>query len=110
MHNPSYLTTSRHRVFYFRWPLPKSKHPHHKASDIKLSLDTKDFNKAVQLSRLLTYLAEDLSIEMKSSNMRYDEMRQVLKQHFIGLLERTKERIAQDGRLIEAKIAFHKGR
>jgi len=106
MHIPAYLTTSRHRVFYFRWPLPKSKHPQNKTSDIKLSLGTRDFNEALQLSRILAYLAQQLSNKMKSNNMRYDEMREVLKQHFTGLLETAKERIAQEGRLKEHNIAF----
>jgi len=107
MHNPAYLTTSRHRIFYFRWPLPKSKHPHHKASDIKFSLDTRDFNEALQLSRILAYLAQQLSNKMKSGNMRYDEMREVLKRHFTGMLEGIKGRIAQEGRLKEDKVAFY---
>lgn len=44
---------------------------------------------------------------MKNNNMRYDEMREVLSQHFKGLLESVKERIAQEGRLKEDKIAFY---
>jgi len=44
---------------------------------------------------------------MKNNNMRYDEMREVLKQHFTGLLERTKEHIAREGRLKDDKIAFY---
>jgi len=107
MYNPSYLTTSRHRVFYFRWPLPKSTHPHQKMRDIKISLGTRDFNEAIQLSRLLAYLAQHLTTTMKNNNMRYDEMREVLRQHFTGLLERVKERIAQEGRLKEDKVAFY---
>ena len=55
MHVPAYLTTSRHNILYFRWPIPKSSHPQNKASDIKLSLATRDFNEALQLSRLLAY-------------------------------------------------------
>jgi integrase len=39
--------------------------------------------------------------------MRYDKMRGVLKQHFAGMLEATKGRIAQDGRLNEGKVAFY---
>lgn len=107
MNIPAYLTTSRHRIFYFRWPIPKSRHPQRKASEIKLSLDTRDFTTALQLSRLLAYLGEHLSIDMKNNNMRYDEIREVLRQHFTSLLERVKERIAQDGRLNDDKIAFY---
>jgi len=32
MHISSYLTASRHNVFYFRWPLPRSLHPYRKPS------------------------------------------------------------------------------
>lgn len=107
MRVPAYLTTSRHGVFYFRWPLPKSQHPHHKATDIKLSLDTRDFNDALQLARILAYSGQRLTNNIKNSNMRYDEIRAVLRQHFAGMLEATKDRIAQDGRLNEGKVAFY---
>ena len=40
MHIPSYLTRSRHDVWYFRYPLPVSLHPEGRASQIYLSLRT----------------------------------------------------------------------
>lgn len=106
MHISSYLTASRHNVFYFRWPLPKTLHPCRKPSDIKLSLRTKDFNEAMHLSRLLAYTAHTLSVRLKNQDMRYDEIRDVLRQHFAGLLKKVQDGIAQDGRLNDDRIAY----
>jgi hypothetical protein len=36
--NPAYLTISRHRLYYFRWPLPPALHPQGRQSTIKVSL------------------------------------------------------------------------
>lgn len=108
MHISSYLTASRHNVFYFRWPLPKSLHPCRKSSDIKLSLHTKDFNEAMQLSRLLAYAAHVLFVRLKNQDMRYDEIREILRQHFTGLLTKVQDGISQEGRLNEDKIAFYR--
>ena len=40
MQLPSYLSLSRHNVYYYRFPLPKEIHPNNKSSHIRLSLKT----------------------------------------------------------------------
>jgi hypothetical protein len=45
--NPAYLTISRHRVYYFRWPLPRELHPRGRQSTIKVSLRTRDPKQAI---------------------------------------------------------------
>ncbi|HUS52865.1 MAG TPA: DUF6538 domain-containing protein, partial [Thermohalobaculum sp.] len=57
----TYLTLSRHHIYYLRWPLPASLHPRGKAYDIKVSLRTRDQREALRLSRRLAYVAETLT-------------------------------------------------
>ena len=37
----AYLSTSRHGIFYFCWPIPACLHPSGLRTDIKLSLGTR---------------------------------------------------------------------
>ena len=91
---PSYLTISRHHIFYFRWPIPKALHPFGKSSEVKVSLKTRDQGAALQLSRLLSYLAYQLLNDASGGGMRYDEIKSLLKSHFTQLLIQHKEAIA----------------
>ena len=50
MQLPSYLSLSRHNVYYFRFPLPKEIHPNHKSSHIRLSLSTSNEREALYTS------------------------------------------------------------
>lgn len=65
---PTYLTVSRHGIYYLRWPLPQSLHPLGKASDIKVSLRTRDQREALRLSRYLAYVAETLTTRAAASD------------------------------------------
>jgi hypothetical protein len=96
---PTYLTVSRHNVYYLRWPLPQSLHPLGKASDIKVSLRTRDQREALRLSRYLAYVAETLTTRAVTSEMRYDEIRTVITRHFKTLLDKKIEQIGAHGRL-----------
>ena len=96
---PTYLTVSRHNVYYLRWPLPPSLHPQRKASDIKVSLRTRDQREALRLSRHLAYVAETLTSRLAASKMRYDEIRAVVRRHFKALLDKKREEINSLGRL-----------
>ncbi|WP_419797737.1 MAG: DUF6538 domain-containing protein [Terasakiella sp.] len=104
MRVPSYLVQSRCNVFYFRWPLPSSIHPHAKRRDIKVSLRTRTPHKALQLSRYLAYLADILTSEALASGMRYDEIRRTLKTAFKEALSRKKAKIDAQGRLKPLEI------
>ena len=57
MRCPSYLYSSRHGVFYVRWPVPVSLHPHGRQGWVRMSLKTRDPNHALLLSRSLSYVA-----------------------------------------------------
>jgi hypothetical protein len=101
----TYLTVSRHNVFYLRWPLPQSLHPQGKASDIKVSLRTRDQREALRLSRHLAYVAKALTSRAGTSKMRYDEIRAVITRHFKSLLDKRREEIGTHGRLSEHDLS-----
>ena len=101
MHNSTHLTLSRHNVYYFRWPVPKALHPQNKCTYIRLSLQTRDNRLALQSSRLLSYWADELLSSFVNKNMKYHEIRTLLKAHFASLLEKRKASIAEKGRLSE---------
>lgn len=86
---PTYLTLSRHGIYYLRWPLPKSLHRQGKAFDIKVSLRTRNQREALRLSRHLAYVAETLTLRAANFEMRYDEIRAVIKRHFKSLLDKV---------------------
>lgn len=62
---PSYLTTSRHGLHYFRFPIPATLHPERKQSCIRMSLDTRCPREALHLareSRLLFVLCDAIGL------------------------------------------------
>jgi hypothetical protein len=96
---PSYLTASRHGVYYFRWPLLAAQHPQRKASTLKLSLRTRDPKEALRLSLILSNLGQHLAAYGVAHGMTYAEIRTLLSSHFSRLLAERKAQIAKDGRL-----------
>lgn len=101
---PSYLYSSRHGVFYFRWPLPKHLHPQKKRSTIKVSLGTREPKHALQLSTELRYVALKAVAYGLAHDMRYDEIRKLVQTHFTEALDRHKQRVAEHGRLPDVKL------
>ena len=93
----AYLCTSRHGIFYFRWPMPVEAHPDRKRGRIKLSLGTREAHEAQQLARLLAVAGQWVLAEPKVRAMRYDEMRAHVRVHFLELLREFKERSADIG-------------
>lgn len=107
MPSPSYLTASRFGHFYFRFPIPKNLHPERKHSSIRLSLDTRCPREALQLSRALSYVGIQLLQKPEIYGMDYQDIREVLFDHFKAQRERMKERINKHGRLtVQDKAAL----
>ncbi|WP_137933571.1 site-specific integrase [Mesorhizobium comanense] len=100
MRNPTYLEISRHRVFYFRWPLirPGAAGSGMQTS-LKISLGTRAGSEALSLARHLSYVGQALMKQWSASGMRYDEIRAALKKHFQDALARRKSEMAAEGRL-----------
>lgn len=93
----TYLSTSRHGIFYFRWPLPRHLHPARKASDIKVSLGTRLPHMAEQLSRLMVFAGHSLSFPASGVGMRYEDIRRQVQEHFQSQLAGFRERLSQTG-------------
>lgn len=99
--NPVYLVKSRCGVFYLRWPLPKQLHPQKKTSTLKLSLQTRDPRKALRLSRSLSQIGERWNEYGIAYGMRYEELRNLLTEHFRQLLDKAKAEMNDTGPLSE---------
>jgi hypothetical protein len=50
MHNPAYLMLSRHKIYYFRWPVPKPMRGDNRSRHVVLSLGTREPQEALLLS------------------------------------------------------------
>ncbi|MEM1151211.1 MAG: hypothetical protein AAGI03_11750 [Pseudomonadota bacterium] len=99
MRHATYLCCSRHGIYYFRWPLPPTIHPHGKRSDVKVSTGLRCPKAALELSRLLYLAGQSLLRKAALLGMRYDEIRTHVQEHFRGLLQRFKKRRAETGPL-----------
>lgn len=93
----AYLSTSRHGVFYFRWPLPTRLHPTGKRSHVLLSLGTRCPITAERLSRMLVLAAHSRIATASASGMNYADIRQHVQDHFRGMLARFKNGVAEAG-------------
>jgi integrase len=93
----AYLNTSRHGVFYFRWPIPATMHPEQKRFSIRVSLETRCPRMAQRLSRLLVLAGHSALTRAKHGSMTYNEIRQHVQEHFRELLLAFKRGIASDG-------------
>lgn len=93
----AYLCTSRHGIFYFRFPISADSNRGGKRSHIKLSLGTRDPREALKISRFLGAAGQSVISQPIVRAMRYDEMREHVRTHFSQVLARFKERVAEDG-------------
>lgn len=83
---PSYLTLSRHNIYYYRFPIPKTLHPEHKSSFIRLSLGTPNKREAMVMANMLTYHAEVTLKALRHSSMNYEQIRKVIKDRLTTLV------------------------
>lgn len=93
----AYLCTSRHGIYYFRFPMPADCHPAGKRSHIKVSLHTRQPGEAGLLTRMLTVAGQSLLARPMLRAMRYDQMRNHVREHFGQLLHDFRERSAASG-------------
>lgn len=100
----AYLSTSRHGIFYFRYPLPTACHPARKRGHVKMSLATRERKQAGQFARLLAVAGQSLLSQPKVLAMRYDQMRRHVQEHFSQMLRDFRERSDADGPLTEAHL------
>ena len=82
MHNPHYLAVSRHNIFYFRFPIPPALHPLGKASEIRLSLGTREPKEALHIARGLAYLGSVLINSESVLSMDFEDIYELMGEHF----------------------------
>ena len=104
MQNHAYLSKSRHDIYYFRWPIPRHLHPRSKATDIKVSLQTRTPQIALQRSRVLVCAGQSAMTTASVSAMRYDEIRRHVREHFTLLLENFREDVAVGGQVSRMRL------
>ncbi len=104
MRHEAYLSTSRHGIFYFRWPIPATFHPEKKRTDVKVSLRTRRPKTARHLSRLLSVAGHSVISRSSVRTMRYEEIRQHVQAHFQEALRRFQENVAADGPFTGSKL------
>lgn len=92
---PSYMSLSRHNLYYFRYPLPKELHPHHKPTHVRLSLRTHNQREAMVMANMLSYHAETILRTLCKTRMNYEQIRATIKE---GL-----NRLVEDGRTARLK-------
>lgn len=93
----SNLTTSRYNVYYYRFSIPVSLHPERKQTSLRVSLNTRCSREALQLSHMLGYVAERILRQPGIRGMNYEQIRNVLHEHFKEALVRHSQHIATHG-------------
>ncbi len=93
----AHLCTSRHGVFYFRWPVPRRLQRAGSSADIKISLGTRQPEAAEYLSRLMVLSGQSIRFPSSLQTMRHDEIREHVHEHFRGQLATFKARLAESG-------------
>jgi hypothetical protein len=94
----AYLCTSRHGIFYFRFPIPADSNRGCGRSHIKLSLGTRDPNEGLKMiARALGAAGQSLVSQPKVRSMRYEDMRRHVREHFSDMLQKFRDRSADEG-------------
>ncbi len=104
MFSPIYLMRSRHQVYYFRWPLPKTPHSP-KPDHIRLSLRTREPREALRLARTLEYHARLIIDTWGEGLMNNTEAKAIIHAYFQNILQKRKDRIIEDGPLADERLS-----
>ena len=95
--DPTYLSTSRLGIYYFRFPIPITFHPEGKASDLKLSLRTKNKRLALCLSNALRLVSENILEQPEVQQMDYQTIRSHVQSHFKSRLSAFRDAVMTGG-------------
>ena len=91
----SYLSPSRHGVYYFRWPLPVVDKC--KRQTVKVSLRTKCPDRAGELARYMAACGILIRDNKTLRKLRQDEIRTMVRDYFVKALEGYTERLNDTG-------------
>lgn len=103
MLNPTYLSCSRHHIYYFRYLLPPIIRKQGNTRHIKVSLGTRDPKQALRLAGVLEYHAtHDLNWELIARMNNVDVIK-LVKEYFRCKLESRQKEIRDTGLLSPLK-------
>jgi integrase len=106
MFNPSYLMLSRHQIYYFRWPLPRTE-PCKAPRYIRLSLRTREPYEALRLARALEYYASSFTTQAGPELMNHSEAKAIVTKYCQRMLEERKRQITDNGGLTPEQEELH---
>ena len=101
---PSYLSLSRHNIYYFRWPLPISVNKTGKKDYIKLSLNTRNPKEAMHISKCLELSVNKIMDQLDFNNLEYALVKEILKIYFTKELTKLKEKQNYFGRPFKKEL------
>jgi len=91
----SYLSPSRHGIFYFRWPIGTENDG--KRSSIRISLRTRCPDRAGDLARHLASCGRLIRDNKALARLRKDQMREMVRNFFKASLDRYVEKLNDTG-------------
>ena len=104
MRTASYLTASRHGIYYFRQPLPACLHPEEQTSDVKLSLGTRCPKLATRFSHSLILAGQALLSQPTILDMKYEDIRRHVQNHFRRRLANFKNQVNELGPISDDRV------
>ena len=104
MRTASYLTASRHGIYYFRQPLPAHLHPAKQASDVKLSLGTRCPKLATHFSHVLILAGQALLSQTTILDIKYEDIRTHVQNHFRRRLATFKNQVNELGPISDDRV------
>jgi integrase len=108
MKNPTYLSQSRHGVFYFRFPITVTIKGKTVVSRPRISLETRCSRQALRLAGMLEYHTIELVKYLQGKGMEYAEIVRLVKEHWASVLRSKQEEIDRDGLLSPKMIEFNR--
>lgn len=85
----AYLSSSRHGVFYFRWPLPSAERQGRRT--VRVSLRTRCPDRAGDLARYLASCGRLVRGNKALARLRQDEIREIMRRYFAVTLDSYEE-------------------
>ncbi|MDD3021332.1 MAG: site-specific integrase [Alphaproteobacteria bacterium] len=107
MQNPSYLSQSRHHIYYFRYPLPVIYRIRGRSAHVQVSLGTRCPKQALRLAGVLEYHTIELLNHIQAMGMEYADIVRLVKDHWAKVLVSKQEEIDRTGLLSPRLIEFN---
>jgi len=94
---PSYLSQSRHHIYYFRVTVPYGFPADSSGKELRRSLRTRDRQKAIRVARALRSLIEEHLPRLKAGSMAWQDLKRLLDDELNSQLNAFKTNVARHG-------------